>query len=316
MEIKDEKTAPKRKLSPSIVLGGLVAVVLIVYFFTFTVRFDEICVVTTFDKANDETAVVTKPGLKLKWPYPIQDVQPYSKRVHTQQAVLEELMTKDGKALVIRSFVSWRVRDPLALFRTLRHIGEVKSQLNSRLRDAQTILGQYAFEDLVTPVPDKSKLTEVEGLIQAKLVKDMRNPQDYGIEIVTVGIHRVELHKQVTPAVFDHMRKVRESLAQTARSEGSAKAQAIKSSAERDRDIIMAFANRYAGNIRAEAIKNTTEIYSRFQKDEDFAIYLNELETLKRTLQKKTTFIMDTQRSPLDLFNQEKDEKKQPEQKK
>jgi len=220
----------------------------------------------------------------------------------SQQSLIEELMTEDGKALVVRSYVAWRVKDPLALFRTLRRIDDVQSQLNNRLRDAQSILGRYTFEQLVSPLPDKSKLTEAEQLIRAKLVQDMKSPQDYGVEIVTVGIHRLELHKQVTPAVFNHMRKVRESLAQTARNEGNAKAQAIKSSAERDRDIIMAFANGYAENIRGEAIRNTAKYYEKLQQDEEFAIYLNQLEALKKTLQRNTTFILDTQTAPFDLF--------------
>lgn len=293
----------KFTFSPSLILGAAVALLLLLYFFTFTVRFDTICVLTTFDRADSETAVVTAPGLHAKWPYPIQDVKIYPTSVHTQETLLEELMTKDGKAIVVRTFVAWRVEDPLALFRTLRNLPDVQSQLNNRLRDAQSILGRYSFDELVSPVAGKSKLNEVERAIQEKLVHDMKNPQSYGVEIVTVGIHRLELHKQVTPKVFDHMRTIRERLAQNARSEGSAKAQEIRSAAERDRDIILAFATRHAENIRGEAIQNTAQYLRGLEQNEAFAIYLNQLEALKKTLQRNTTFILDTQTAPFDLFN-------------
>jgi membrane protease subunit HflC len=186
----------------------------------------------------------------------------------------------------------------------------VHGPLNNRFRDAQTLLGGYTFEELVSPDQDKNKLAEAEQTIKDRLQKDMTEPHDYGIDIVAVGIHRLELHKQVTPAVFNNMRKVRESLAQTARNEGNAKALEIKSSAERDRDIIMAFANRYAEDIRGEAIRNTEKIYEQFKEDEEFAIYLNQLEALKKTLQRNTTFILDTKTAPFDLFGKAKDEGK------
>jgi membrane protease subunit HflC len=303
-----EKTPQGRKFGPSLILGGAVAFILLLYFFTFTVRFDSICVVTTFDRASDESAVVKDPGLHLKWPYPIQDFQRYSRRVQTQEAVLEELATKDRKAVVVRSYVAWRVRDPLALFRTLRSEKEVRNQLDNRLRDAQSILGKYTFDELISPVPGTSKLGEAEKAIQTKLADDMKEPQDYGIEIVNVGIHRLEIHKQATPGIFNQMRKVREGLAQKARSDGSTTAQTIRSEAERDRDIIMAFANRHAENIRAEAFKNTVDLWKSFQQDESFAIYLNQLEALKKTLQRNTTFVLDTQTAPFDLFGKAKDE--------
>lgn len=303
-----DKTPQERKFGPSLILGAVVAFILLVYFFTFTVRFDSICVVTTFDRANDESAVVTTPGLHFKWPYPIQDFKRYPTRVQTQETVLEELLTKDQKTLVVRSYVAWRVRDPLALFRTLRDVKEVQPQLNNRFRDAQTILATFTFDQLISPVPGTSKLKDAEQAIQAKLAHDMKQPQDYGIEIVSVGIHRLELHKQATPGVFNQMRKVREGLAQKARSDGSTAATTIRSEAERDRDIIMAFANRYADNIRAEAAKNTAELYKSFQQDESFAIYLNQLEALKKTLQRNTTFVIDTQTAPFDLFGKAKDE--------
>jgi membrane protease subunit HflC len=266
------------------------------------VRFDQICVLTTFDRADSATAIVTAPGLHLKWPYPIQDVQPYSTCVHTQETTLEQMVTKDGKSVVVHAFVAWRVEDPLALFKTLRSIADVQSQLNNRLRDAQASLGRYSFDELINPDPAKSKLADAEKVIHAKLAQNMKDPQDYGIEILAVGIHRLELPKQVTPKVFDRMRTIRERLAQNARSEGSAKAQEIRSAAERDRDIILAFANRHADNIRAEAIESTAEIYKSFKQDEAFAIFLNELEALKKTLQRNTTFILDTQIAPFDLF--------------
>lgn len=309
-----EKTPKGRKSTPALILGGAVAFILLLYFFTFTVRFDKVFVVTTFDRANDDSAVVREPGLHFRWPYPIQDLQEYPKRVQTQETVLEELATKDRQSVVVRSFVAWRIRDPLALFRTLRSPKEVRPQLDNRLRDAQSVLGKYTFEELISPVPGTSKLAEAEKAIQAKLSAEMKEPQDYGIEIVSVGIHRVEIHKQATPGVFNQMRKVREGLAQKARSDGSTLAQTIRSSAERDRDIIMAFANRHAENIRTEAIKNMADVYTLFQQDEAFAIYLNQLEALKKTLQRNTTFVLDTQTAPFDLFGKAKDAA--PEQKK
>ena len=289
-----------RKLQ-ALICGALLALLLILYIVSFQVRFDQIAVVTTFDEAGPD-AVRRNPGLYWKWPYPIQDVRLYDTRVQVLELPLEQHYLRDGQSVVAGAYVAWRVADPLALFRSLRTFGEAESQLRHRFADAKSLIGRYALDDLTNGDPARLKLAEAEQLIRDKLRAQMTAPQDYGIAIEAVGLTRIMLPEPVTPKVFDHMRKSRERLAQSARSEGAAAADAIRSTAERDRQTLLAFAERHAEAIRAEGARSAAAYVKEFEKNESFAVFLQQLDALKKILQRNTTFVLDTETAPFDLL--------------
>ena len=62
----------KNKLTFLIALAILA--VLLSFMFFFQVRYDEVAVLTTFEKADKETSIKTDPGLYFRWPWPVQRV--------------------------------------------------------------------------------------------------------------------------------------------------------------------------------------------------------------------------------------------------
>ena len=67
-----------KKSVGSIVAAVFLAGVLLLYMCTFQVKFTEVAIVKTWGKPADEP--ITTPGLKFKWPYPVQEAQLYDKR--------------------------------------------------------------------------------------------------------------------------------------------------------------------------------------------------------------------------------------------
>ena len=60
------------------ILGAVfLAGVLLLYMCSFQVKFTEVAVVKTWGKPADEP--ITTPGLKFKWPYPVQEAELYDK---------------------------------------------------------------------------------------------------------------------------------------------------------------------------------------------------------------------------------------------
>jgi membrane protease subunit HflC len=294
------------RLSPALILGAALALVLLIYMVTFQVRFDQTAVLTTFDEAGP-SAVKEEPGLYLKWPYPIQEVRFYDRRVQVLESPLEQLRLRDDQLVVIGTYVDWQIQDPLKFFRSLKSVSDAEGQLRNRLRDAQSVIGQYALDELTQSDPKANKLSEVETKIREKLSDDMK-AQDYGIAVAAVGLKRLMPPEQVTPKYYEHMRKSCEQRAQGARSEGQAAADSIRAAAARDKDTILAFAERHADNLKAEAQRNSAGYLKEFQQNEDFAIYLKQLEALRKTLQHNTTFLLDTQTAPFDLLAEPKGE--------
>ena len=59
------------KNTGTIVAAVFLGIVLLLYMCTFQVRFTEVAIKKTWGEARDQIA---EPGLKAKWPYPIQSV--------------------------------------------------------------------------------------------------------------------------------------------------------------------------------------------------------------------------------------------------
>ena len=88
--------------------------------FMFQVGYDEVAVLTTFDRAeapqrSAEGQIVapgslrTQPGLYFRLPWPIQKVYVYDKRLRLHESRLEQIQTEDNKSVVVSAYLAWRI---------------------------------------------------------------------------------------------------------------------------------------------------------------------------------------------------------------
>jgi len=284
------------------ILGLLLAAMLIFYMITYQVAFNEAVVVTTFGKASGDTDSAVHRGdeadagplgnLHMRWPYPVQKLHRYDLRVQVLEDRLEEQNTLGGESIAASVFVAWKISDPLAFFRSVGTADKAEQQMRTKLRDARSVLGEYTFDELTNTDPDSLKLDEVESRIKDQLVAQLTS-QNYGVEIESVGIRRLELPQSVTEQVFNHMRETRNTLASTARQEGQARAQTIVSNAENAAKRIMAFAEARAQALRAEGDAAVGQFIPIFKENEQFAIFLRMIDTARDTFEHNTTFVLD-----------------------
>ncbi|MBI3828385.1 MAG: protease modulator HflC [Planctomycetes bacterium] len=288
----------------AVILGVLVALLLLLYMVSYQVRFDEAVLVTTFGKA-DESSVVNadgrSAGLGFKWPWPIQDVRTFDTRTRILEAPPEQQQTRDNQVVVVNDFVAWKISNPLEFERALKDPTKAEEQLRNRLRTARALINQYTFDELTNRDPAKLKLDALEAAVLENLRKDV-NAKAYGIEIKAAGIKRLELPGDVSEKVFERMKSTRQMLAQSARSEGDAISKDIHERAESARNIILSFAERRAQAIRAEGDAEAASYFKYFKDNEEFAIFLRKIESLKTALKYRTTFLLDTKTVPFDLL--------------
>lgn len=286
----------------TIIVAAILAFVFIAYMVTFQVRYDQVVVLTTFDSATppDSTegnsgSVYREPGIYFKWPAPIQSAQNYSKKLQLFEDELEEMQTADGYAIIVRLYLVWKIEDPLAFFRSLKNEEAARKQLLPLLSELTGVISAYRFDELVNTDPAKLKLAEIEEKAAEQLRSQLARIQPgYGISIEQVGIVRLLLPEQTTEAVFARMRETRERLAQKARSEGEAQARGITSEAESAKQRILAFAKRRAEAIRAQGRNEAASYYTAFDEDPQFAIFLEQIDVMKRMLPHNATFIVDS----------------------
>ncbi|MFM8733717.1 MAG: protease modulator HflC [Pirellulales bacterium] len=292
------------KNSFTILVGMLIGLAMLAYMFCYQVRYDQVAVRTTFDKA-DEASVQSTPGLKWRLPWPIHKVTHYSKRLQLLEDKVEELQTADGKSVIVRTYLTWRIANPLDFYVTLKDPAEAARQLSSRLREIRGIISRYRLDELVNLDRDRVKLAEIEDEAKKTLEASLAE-SGYGLKVESVGIYKIVLPEATTGKIFETMIKTRERLAENALQEGQAQASAIRSEATSARDRILAFAERRAQAIRSQGDREASKEYESFAKNEDFAIFLRKVEALKKMLDHNTTFVLSADSlGILDWFNRD-----------
>ena len=273
--------------------------VFVVYMMTFQVEFNETVVLSTFGAADEDSVVQGDAegggivgNLYLRMPYPIQRVRSYDMRAQVLDTPLEEQQTKDKRSVIVNAFVTWRIDDALKFYRNMKNMDQASDSLRTRLRDARSVIGQYNFDELTNIDESKLRLTQLEDQIRDKLRREVEE-NEFGIEVMSVGIKRLILPASVTGRVFERMKKTRERLAQEALSSGDAQASKIRSDARSASELIMSFADRRAQAIRAEGDAAASEYYKVFDQNEDFAVFLRKMETYQRVLSNHSTFFFD-----------------------
>jgi len=292
------------KNSFTILMGAVIAAALLSYMFLYQVRYDQVAVRTTFDKA-DTGSVQTDPGLKFRLPWPIHKVTHYSKRLQLLEDTVEELQTADGKSVIVKTYLTWRIENPLDFYVTLKDPAEAQRQLSSRLREIRGLISRYRLDQLVNLDKNAIKLAEIEDQAKATLEKSLAQ-SGYGLKVESVGIYKIVLPESTTQKVFETMITTRERLSENALQEGQAQASAIRSEAESARERILAFAERRAQTIRSKGDREASKEYESFAANEDFAVFLRKVEALKKMLDHNTTFVLSADSlGILDWFNRD-----------
>ena len=289
-----------KRNSLTIIVGVIILIIFSLLLFTFQVRQTQVAVVTTFDKPS---SYIEKPGLYFKWPYPIQKVYPFDKRIHNFEDRFEETQTRDGHNLLASVYIGWSIRDPRVFFNNFPAGTPQAAQpaLESVVRSTkQAVIGQHTFSDFVSIDPKQVKFPQIEE----EITKGIRSSASdkYGINIEFLGIKRIGLPESVTQKVFDRMQAERQREIDRLKAMGESEFISIRSDADRQRDEILAKARAEATTIRGQAEAEATKAYQAFNENPDLAIFLMKLKALELSLKERATLLVDPSSSPWDLL--------------
>lgn len=300
---------------PVIIAVAIVfALALLARTMTYTVKFTENAVLTTFGKAG-ANAIQTKPGLKFKWPDPIQAVTKYDTRSRFLQTQSQTQQTADSRQLVVETFCTWRVSDPLKFFQRFSNAGDNAQDhykaaedrvLRGNLRSAMGEISRYRIGELFTTDTTTSKLTELEARILATLKtpsQEGTSIADYGIEVEVVGINRIMMPEETTKAVFDSMKEDRAFLVKGLESKGDSEAQTIIGTADANARRIEAFAKQLAADIRQKGDQEAQPYIVAMQEAPELAVFLKNIDFMKQALGKRMTWIVDTSMPGMELLS-------------
>jgi membrane protease subunit HflC len=280
------------------ILAGPIVVLLAA---TATVVVDETehVVVTQFGRP---VAIHSEAGLYLKAPAPFQRVTRFEKRVLFTQAEETELLTSDKKNVLVTMYLSWRIADPLRYLAALRTRDFAETRLRALVQsELGSALGALPFASLVSGDRSEEGLVDLEKRVRkasAKVASD-----DFGIELVSLGVTRLGFPSQNLQSVFARMRAERERIARGYRSEGRAEGQKIRAEADRKRTEILATAEAEAARLRGEGEAEAARIYARaYGGHERFYRFLRTLESYEKVLNENTTLVLPADSPFLELL--------------
>ena len=286
----------------TIVIAAVLVVIFALLLFTFQVRQSEVAVLTTFGKpaANN----LDQPNLYFKWPWPIQQVYRFDQRVQNFEDKYSENLTADNTMLLTSVYVGWRISDAKEFFPKFAggSVEAAQRQLETMLRSAKAaVIGKHNLSDFVNADPKQLKFEAIEDEIKTA-VQNQLATQNYGISIDFLGVKKLGLPESVTQTVFDRMKSERQVLISEAQFQGEAEATQIKSAAERQAADVLANAQAEATRIEGAGVAEAAKTLGVFQQNPELAIYLEQLKTLKNSLNQKSTLIFDERTPPFSLF--------------
>ena len=293
------------------ILIAVIFIVLATYLVAFQVRETELAFVTRFGKP---VRSISEPGLKFKWPAPIERVQTFDSRMRVlEPAQLGETTTKGAIPIIVNTYVVWRIAEPLKFYNSIGAVGdaeraikEAERKLSSQINDTQNrIIGQHTFAEFGNSDPQKIKLDGPEG-VQAEMLADLdaRVQDQYGIKIETLGIKQLKISEDVTQSVFERMKAERKRLTDDTITRGEAEAARIRADADRVRKSLLAEAQARAKAIRGRGDAEAAKYYKMLQANPELAIFLRNLEALATMLKDRATLVIPTDVEPFKLLRE------------
>ena len=292
------------KNAPTLLVAGLVIVVILLMMCAFQVRFTETAVVTRFDQIKDVIGP-EQAGLHFKMPWPIDQVHRYDNRLRAFETEFRQLGTEDQKTVILTAFATWRVGDAQQFLKSVRKEDTAEQKLRDLLENRVSIvLRTHPLSDLVNVDKEQMKLPQIEDEFLSGIRETAKN--NYGIELVSVGVKRLGIPESVTKEVFERMKQDREKTIKELRAEGEAKAKEIAVTAEEIAGKILARAEAYAKTLEGQGEAEAAKYYAEFAKHPELAKLLKDRETLQKILAGgRTTLILDSKNiAPFNLLPQ------------
>lgn len=244
----------------------------------------------------------TQAGLHWKLPWPIDSAIRLDMRRRVYETGLTEMLTRDKKNVIARTFVVWRVGDPLTFTQALGSEANAGGKLDGLLANAAIgILGGHDLSALVSTNPADLQMDQIEAeLLSSTAPLAMRS---YGVAIEQIRLNRIALPEQNVSAVFDQMRAERRQFAARFQAEGEREASRIRSEAQLEAARIRAKGAEEEARIRGESAAQVAHTYADAHRtDPDLYRFTRSLESLDKLMTGGTSLILRTDSEPFSLL--------------
>ena len=220
------------------------------------------------------------PGLHFKIPV-YQTVRKFPSQILKIDDAPQRVFTLERTAMTVDYFVKWRIVDEVPFY----------TSTGGSLEVAMNRLREIIKNSIVTEF-GKRTIVEAISVERVELMRDMlenaaETAQGLGIEVIDFRVKQVEFVAEVRNSVYRQMREERARVAAETRSEGEEAAELIKSTADKDRTILLANAYRDGQIIRGEGDARAADIYAQaYNRDAEFYAFYRSINAYKNSIGK------------------------------
>ena len=250
----------------------------------------------------------TQPGLHWKLPWPIDGAITLDMRRRVYETGQAEMLTRDKKNIIARTFVVWRIGDPLTFTQAIGNEAGAEGKLDGLLTNAAIgTLGGHDLSALVSTNPNDLQMDQIESeLLASTAPLALRS---YGVTVEQIRLERLALPEENVAAVFDQMRAERRQFAAKYEAEGQQEASKIRSQAELDAAQIRAKGTEEQARIKGESAAQVAKIYADAHRiDPELYRFTRSLDSLTKLVTGSTSLVLRTDSEPFSLL-QGKDKK-------
>jgi len=220
------------------------------------------------------------PGLHFKIPI-YHTVRKFPRRILKIDDAPQRVFTLERTAMTVDYFVKWRIVDG-SLREFYTSTGGSQAVAMDRLRE-------IVKNSIVTEF-GKRTIQEAISVERTELMRDMlanaaETAKGLGIEVVDFRVKQVEFIAEVRNSVYNQMREERALVAAETRAEGREAAELIRSTADKDRTVLLANAYRDGQIIRGDGDARAADIYaSAYTKDAEFYAFYRSIDAYKKSM--------------------------------
>ena len=219
-----------------------------------------------------------EPGLHFKIPF-YQTIRKFPKRIMTINERPERIFTAERLAMDVDFFVKWRIIDTVNFY----------ISTGGSFRVANDRISEIIKNAIVTEF-GKRTVKEAISVERAELMRDMlatatTTAKGLGVELVDVRVKQVEFPDDVRNSVYQQMREERGRIAAERRAQGMEVSEEKKSTADKQRTIILANANKDSQIIRGEGDAKAAEIYANaYNQDPEFYAFYRSIDAYRNSI--------------------------------
>ena len=253
---------------------------------------------------------ITDAGLYVKIPF-IESVDTVPKKVLLYDLPVSDVITSDKKTMIVDCYVLWRVTDPLKFAQTLSHsIGNAENRIDQLVYNAmKNTISNMTQDEVIRSRDGKIEVTDVatdtdvenndivlDEVHKTVAIKSLTEEimeklgtvyEQYGIEIMTVEVKKLDLPDDNKQAVYTRMISERDNIAAQYTAEGESQARIIRNTTDKEVSIMLSEANAKAEQIKAEGEAEYMKILSGAYNDEsksDFYSFVRSLDAAKTSM--------------------------------